>query len=239
MKPVAPLSKVTSTCAVSSPSSCGRAVVGKHRTHRQRFGAGQIQQTVGRVVTGVDEFAAAHEFAFGAPRAGPMRRKRGGACSNERPAQEAVRGMDPIDVPQQPILNAGLDLLHRFREDLVVGAHERDAARLNGYFDLLGFVHSQAERLFDEDVLLGLSGSHRGLFVEVVRQTNVHRVYTGVLQELVVVRVDLGPAYLRCTRLCGCFHHIRNGDHFCAVAIGVPAARVAVANAAAPDNTNT
>ena len=86
---------------------------------------------------------------------------------------------------------------------------------------------------------LAFRGSHRGLFVEVVRQTNVHRVYVGVLQEFVVVRVDLGPAYLRCTRLCGCVHHIRYGDYFCAVAIGVPAARVTVANAAAPDNTYT
>ena len=52
----------------------------------------------------------------------------------------------------------------------------------NGCFNLLGFVHSQAERLFDEDVLLGVRRRHRGLFVEVVRQTNVHRVYIGVLQ---------------------------------------------------------
>ena len=35
---------------------------------------------------------------------------------------------------------------------------------------------------FDEDVLLGVCRRHRGLFVEVVRQTDVHRVYTGVLQ---------------------------------------------------------
>ena len=54
-----------------------------------------------------------------------------------------------------------------------------------------------------------------------------------------VIRVNLRAAYLRCTRLCGCVHHIRYGDHLCAFAIGVPAARVAVANAAAPDNTNT
>ena len=73
----------------------------------------------------------------------------------------------------------------------------------NGRFNLLGFVHSQAERLFDEDVLLGVRRSHRGLFVHVMRQTDVHRVYIGILQEFVVVRIDLRPTHLRRARLCG------------------------------------
>ena len=120
-----------------------------------------------------------------------------------------------------------------------MGAHERNAARLNGRFNFLGFIHCQAKRFLDEHVLLGVRRRHRGVFVHVMGQTDVHRVYVGVLQQLVVIGIDLSPAHLSRARLRGCVNHVRYCDHFGAVVIGVPAARMAVADTAAPDNANT
>jgi len=150
---------------------------------------------------------------------------------------KAVGGADFIDSPEHALVQQLLSLRHCRQVELVVGAHQRHARCTDSRPHLVGLLHSQAERLFTQDVFACLSSSHDCLGVEMVRQADVDGVELGLQDHLPEVgvrrRVQLGRT--SAGRLIG---YIGDGGHFDGIGVGTVAPNVSVNYAPATHEAN-
>ena len=106
---------------------------------------------------------------------------------------EAVRRPGLVHLAQDALLEQLTGGDDGWQEELIVGAHERDARVRHRPLHPVRLRQGQAERLLAEDMLAGLGRGDDRVRVEVMRQADIDRVDEGRREHLAVVDEHLVP----------------------------------------------